>query len=53
MICRQERLIIDLLNSGADTNEAEVLLTRLCASAQAMAEHEHAIEEQMQALEQE
>jgi hypothetical protein len=52
MICRQERLIIDL-NSGADTHEAEVLLTRLRASAQAMAEHEHAIEEQMQALEQE
>jgi hypothetical protein len=41
------------LNQGADTSEAQALLEKLRASAEAMAEHERSIEQQIRAFEKE
>lgn len=52
VISNQETVIRELLNRGADAGEAQALLEKLRASAEAMAEHEHTIEEQIRAFEQ-
>ena len=51
VIEQQEKLISELLNQGADTSEAQALLEKLRASAEAMAEHERSIERQIRAFE--
>jgi oligoribonuclease (3'-5' exoribonuclease) len=51
-IREQEEIISQMLDRGADTREAQGLLEKLRASADAMAEHERTIEEQIRAFEQ-
>jgi hypothetical protein len=51
VIEQQEKLISELLNQGADTSEAQALLEKVRASADAIAEHERSIERQIRAFE--
>jgi len=51
-IREQEEIISQMLDRGADTREAQGFLEKLRASADAMAEHERTIEEQIRAFEQ-
>lgn len=53
VIRQQEQLINEMLERGADTSGAQALLAKLKMSADAMAEHERRIEEQIRAFEQE
>jgi transposase-like protein len=51
-IREQEEIISQMLDRGVDTAEAQALLEKLRASADAVAEHERTIEEQIRAFEQ-
>ena len=51
VIKQQERLVSELMKQGANTHEAQALLEKLRASAEAMAEHEQSIERQIRAFE--
>ena len=52
VIRQQEELIRAMLDKGADTSEAQALLEKLRTSADAMAEHERSIEQQIREFEQ-
>ena len=50
-ISEQQRVLSDLINQGGDTAQARDLLEKLKSSAEAMAEHERAIQEQIRQFE--
>ena len=52
-ITAQRKLLSDLIKQGEDTAKAKALLEKLAAAADAMAEHERSIQEQLQAFDDE
>jgi bisphosphoglycerate-independent phosphoglycerate mutase (AlkP superfamily) len=50
-ISEQKKVLSDLINEGRDTAQARDLLEKLEASAEAMAEHERAIQPQIHEFE--
>jgi hypothetical protein len=50
-ISNQRKLLTDMVEQGEDTAEVRALLEQLESSAEAMAEHERSIQEQLWAFE--
>jgi hypothetical protein len=50
-IAKQKKILSDLIKEGGDTAQARALLEKLNSSAEAMAEHERAIQAQIREFE--